>query len=411
MSSSGRPWRTKVAVAVGQGAGTASRWLGRGHGSVIGGRIAMLIDPAVIEHLTAGRPVTIVSGTNGKTTTTRLVAEALRTERVVASTRGANMPQGMVGALAAEADELVLEVDEIYLPGVAAATKPTVLLLLNLTRDQLDRITEIRRVAELWRTLMTDITWPLTVVANADDPLVAWSVATLPGVVWVSAGGRWSEDAALCPSCGRVRSIEPGRPWHCACGFNRPDVAWWLDDHVLHGPDGFVRRLQPRLPGSFNLGNAAMAVAAAAVRGVDPHGAAAGVEAVHDVAGRYATVNVAGHATRLLLAKNPAGWSETLELLLESRGSLVVCINARSADGTDPSWLWDVPFERLAGRTVIAGGDRRLDLAVRLEVAGVAHIVVDDVVAAIAALPAGPVEVAATYTAFHDLLEALHVAW
>jgi hypothetical protein len=100
-----------------------------------------------------------------------------------------------------------------------------------------------------------------------------------------------------------------------------------------------------------------------------------------------------------------------MHLIADTASAVAICLNARVADGKDTSWIWDVPFEVLAGRTVVASGDRRLDLSVRLDVAGVAHTVVADLVESVSALPIGDVDVVATYTAFHDLLEGLHVRW
>lgn len=403
--------RTRIAVVAGRAASRASQLLGRGHGAVIGGRVAMKLDPGVLGRLVAGRPVTVVTGTNGKTTTTRLVAAGLGSARRVSSNRGANLPAGLVEAAARPADELVFEVDELYVPAVVREVNADVLVLLNLSRDQLDRITEIRRIADRWRELLAGPDRPATVIANADDPLVVWAVGDHPDVRWVGAGSRWGEDAALCPECARVRDVQPDGTWRCACGMGRPAATWRVDADGLHGPDGTVTPLELALPGDFNRANAAMAAAVCAARGVPVAGALAAMAEVTDVAGRYRTVPVDGRQVRLLMGKNPASWTEIMHLLDGGTSPVVVCLNARGADGMDPSWIWDVPFELLASRTVVASGDRRLDLSVRLTVAGVAHTVAPDPVVAARSLPVGPVDLVATYTAFHDVLEALDVRW
>jgi UDP-N-acetylmuramyl tripeptide synthase len=408
----GRPWRTRLAVSAGRVVSGASRLTRRGHGAVIGGRVALRVDPAALARLAAGRAVTIVSGTNGKTTTTRLVGAALAVDRAVATNRGGNMPAGMVEALASGADEVVLECDELYVPEVLAAVAPRVVVLLNVSRDQLDRITEIRRIAEVWRgALASPAGAGVTAVANADDPLVVWAVGDHRPVVWVAAGYRWTEDAALCPACGRVRPLRDDGTWTCGCGLDRPVPDWCLDGDAVVGPGGRVA-LALALPGRFNQANALMAVAVAAVRGVEPATAAAALAGVREVSGRYATVRVGGHEVQLLLAKNPASWTEVLTLLDGDDRELTLCLNARTADGKDTSWIWDVPFERLAGRRVVVSGDRRADLALRLEVAGVEPVVVEDPSVGIAELDgARPVTLAATYTAFHDLLDRWEVRW
>jgi UDP-N-acetylmuramyl tripeptide synthase len=152
-----------------------------------------------------------------------------------------------------------------------------------------------------------------------------------------------------------------------------------------------------------------MAAVAAEVSGVDALEALAAMETVHEVAGRF-TVRAFGDVrARLMLAKNPAGWDELLDLVTGSEAPLVVSINARVADGADPSWLWDVPYERLAGRIVVATGDRFRDLSVRLHYGGVAHATEPDpeqAVACAAGEADGVVDVIGNYTAFHDLLGA-----
>jgi lipid II isoglutaminyl synthase (glutamine-hydrolysing) len=150
-----------------------------------------------------------------------------------------------------------------------------------------------------------------------------------------------------------------------------------------------------------NTGNAAFAAAAAGLWGVAPSDAFEAMSGIVEVEGRYLAADVAGVAARLLLAKNPAGWTEALAMLPASPVGVVVAVNARAADGRDPSWLWDVPFETLRGRFAVATGERSRDVAVRLHYAGVEHVRIDDPTSALAAAGAhGPVEVLANYTAF-----------
>jgi UDP-N-acetylmuramyl tripeptide synthase len=133
------------------------------------------------------------------------------------------------------------------------------------------------------------------------------------------------------------------------------------------------------------------------------------MESVEEVAGRFTVRSFGDVRARLMLAKNPAGWDELLELVSGGEAPLVVSINARVADGADPSWLWDVPFERLAGRPVVATGDRYRDLSVRLQYAEVAHTTEPNPAEAVVAAADGSpdvVDVIGNYTAFNDLLEA-----
>jgi lipid II isoglutaminyl synthase (glutamine-hydrolysing) len=400
------PLRTRAAVRLGELVARSSRLVGAGAGVVVGGWATLLVDPGALRRLTRARNVSLVSGTNGKTTTSRLLAEALRTlGPVAANTTGANMPAGLVSAAAGNRrEQLVLEVDESYLPAVIAASSPGAVLLLNLTRDQLDRVGEVKQMATRWRRALEAAAVPLA-IGNADDPLVVWALGSAPAV-WVSAEHSWHADSSLCPACGEPLERTGDRDWSSRCGLRRPEPDWSVEGDELCGPAGRYR-LDLALPGHANRANAAFAVAAAAGQGVEPEAALDRLRRVSDVEGRYLTTRLGAHQLRLLLAKNPAGWVECLALLVESDRPVMIAINARTADGHDPSWLWDVPFERLAGRDVVALGDRRLDLALRLEVAGAHVTVAAEPLAALETLPPGPVDVVGNYTAFVDLRSEL----
>ena len=190
--------------------------------------------------------------------------------------------------------------------------------LLNLSRDQLDRIGEVRIHAQHWRAALERA--PSTAVAvNADDPLVAWAAQPARFVTWVATGQRWRLDAVGCPACGG-RVTWAGTNWRCeSCGFARPDPDVTLDGDAIVLADGRRLPLDLRLPGWPNRANAAMAAAAATAVGVDAEQALVAMGAVAHVAGRYQVVDVAGTRVRLLLAKNPAGWAEALELMRPGR--------------------------------------------------------------------------------------------
>jgi UDP-N-acetylmuramyl tripeptide synthase len=373
--------------------------------------VGLRIDPGLLGELAAGRSLALVSGTNGKTTTTALLAAALGAggDAALSNSTGSNMPPGHVAALAAAPGVRrgALEVDEGYLGQVLAATDASVVVLLNLSRDQLDRMSEVRMLAERWRTALASSPG-CAVVANADDPLVVHAALDAAHPIWVAAGLAWREDAVGCPACGARICFEEGG-WRCErCELARPQPDWWLE-----GGDACSERsrvpLELALPGAFNRDNALLALAAAAELGIDAAAAAEAMGTVRDVAGRFVAAELAGRSVRLMLAKNPAGWSALLELVAAEPTPVVVSINARTADGFDPSWLWDVPFGRLRGRRVVATGERFRDLSVRLAYAGVEHAVDEDPVAAVrlaGEAGGGPVDVIGNYTAFHELLAA-----
>lgn len=407
-------WWTRVAVRAGLVTAGLSRRLGLGAGSIIGGRVTLALDPEALRRLAAGRRVILVSGTNGKTTTSHLVAAAVRTAGLVAHNRGgSNMADGAVAALAEarDAEYAVIEVDELHLASVAHAVDPAVVVLLNLTRDQLDRATEVGAIASAVGQALARQSRTV-VVANADDPMVVSAAGLASRCIWVSAGASWLGDASSCPRCGQTLIFgsaggtdTESRHWECACGLARPTPDWWIEDGKACTAEAMFP-LDIRLPGEVNRSNAAMALAAARAVGVPADQAASALREVDVVAGRYAVVRRGEQNLRMLLAKNPAGWAGMSSMLSQPRPLLVI-INAREADGRDTSWLWDVPFEQFTARQVVASGERAADLGVRLSYAGLDHRTVPDPLTALAALPAGEVDVVANYTAFHQFRRRL----
>lgn len=377
-----------------------SRRAGRGEGGVIGGRAILALVPDAPKVLADDRDVVLVTGTNGKTTTSAMLTAALRTQgKVAANDNGANTPAGLTATLATrDADRVVLEIDEAWLPWAVTMTAPRTAVLLNLSRDQLHRHHEVEKLARLWRSAADGLE---VVIANTDDPHVVWAAQAARRQIWVAAGQRWNQDAVVCPRCGgRCTYAETG--WSCACGLRRPDPDWWVDGETLVSHSEKVN-LRLALPGDANRSNAAMAVAAAVDHGVDPQAAADAMTDISTVAGRYAVFDRDGRQARLLLAKNPAGWLETLSMIRDSDAPVAIVFNSEGVDGRDPSWLYDVSFEGLRGRQVVVSGRRATDMLVRLRFARVDHVrAYPRLTEALATLPPGPVDVLANYTAFQE---------
>ena len=406
--------RAKTAVAAAHLATFASRATGRGAGGMIGGLVARAIDPSIMHQLAADRPAVIVTGTNGKSTTTRMLAAAMAEKYDIATNDGGdNMDAGIVSALMAaeDASHIVLEVDELHVPHVAEALNTQALVLLNLSRDQLDRVGEINKIERALRGAV-EANPDMLIIANCDDVLMSSVAYDAQNVIWVSAGAGWLGDSVSCPRTGghivrtaddwyAVKKLPDGRE------FRRPTPTWSVDDEGLLTPTGRTE-LDLALPGRANRGNAAQAIAAAVEAfDVDLGTATTAAEQVVDVAGRYSTIVRGEHQIRLLLAKNPAGWQEALSMIDRTADGLVIATNGQVADGVDMSWLWDVKFEDFEDLPVKAAGERGTDLAVRLVYADITHELIPDPVAAIDACPPGRVEVLANYTAFRDLKKAL----
>lgn len=271
---------------------------------------------------------------------------------------------------------------------------------MNLSRDQMDRAAEIWLLAQKWRRALSGK--PTHVIANCDDPLVTWGASTAAKVTWVAGGQRWKEDSWSCPECGGPLDRK-GADWACReCTFHRPEPHWVLDDDAVIDPRGDRWVLDLQLPGLANRSNGAMALAVAEAFGLHVQSALPRLREVTSVAGRYTTVQRDGRAARLLLSKNPAGWLEAFDVSNPSL-PIILSVNAQGPDGRDTSWLWDVDYRILRGRPVYITGERRLDLALRLDVADVPFQLCESFTEAFNAIPPGRLDVIANYTAFQQI--------
>jgi lipid II isoglutaminyl synthase (glutamine-hydrolysing) len=440
--------RARVSAALARVAGRGSRAFGRGGGTTLPGVVLLRLDPgataALAENLGGGS--ILVSATNGKTTTTRLLGGALRADgrAVITNSAGANLLTGVATALAearprhGSAATGVFEVDEGALPAVAQAVRPSALLLMNLFRDQLDRYGELESIAARWEEMLAGPSPGPALVMCADDPAIAALAPANGPVTWFgiddpAAGGAelpHAADSTRCRSCGtalRYDRVWFGHlgDWRCtACGTARPRRDVSVVHAGLDGPRGSRPRLRTpdgevtmdlALPGLHNVMNAAGAMAAAIAMGVGATTAAAAISDVRAAFGRAERVAVDGREVVLLLAKNPAGANENVRTLLLDTGEhdVLVALNDRIADGRDVSWIWDVDWEPLLPRLrrLTATGERAHDLALRFRYAGMdmsrVHVETDHARALAGALAAVPVggtlEVLPTYTAMHEI--------
>lgn len=425
-----------------------SRRLGRGGGTTLPGRVLLRLDPQAIARL--GRRLdggaVLVSATNGKTTTSGMVAGILaRAGRPVVHNRaGSNMNWGVATALldaGRDEGELGLfEVDEAWLPEVAGSLEPRALLLANLFRDQLDRYGELELIADRWAEVVTG--GDATLVLNADDPLIADLGRGREGVVYYGVDDdsqalpelQHAADSKHCRRCGTAYVYEAiylghlGR-YHCPnCGQERPTPSVSARRVQLHGMAGSdvelatsagELTLRLALPGLYNVYNAVAAAALALELGASLDDVRDGLESAAAVFGRVETIPVGGRDVSILLVKNPAGANEVLRTLTLEDGQLDLwlALNDRIADGRDVSWVWDADFELLAGRVrhVTCSGTRAEEMALRLKYAGIeATPDVDrdlgrSLDAAIARGNGGPLYALPTYTALLELRDLLAV--
>jgi UDP-N-acetylmuramyl tripeptide synthase len=396
-------------VAVARAIGAASRASGRGGGTTLPGRVLLRLEPRAIAALgtSLDRGTTIVSATNGKTTTAGMIAAILAADgrQPVHNRAGSNMTWGVATALLEQRGrEGLFEVDEAWLPQVSAQLQPSLIVLGNLFRDQLDRYGEMEALADEWAKTVAERSGATAFALNADDPLIAdlgrdGDERPRQGVVYFGIDDasqalpemQHAFDAHLCRRCGHPYAYERAFVGHLGhyscpnCGATRPraDVAATaIELHGMSGssvtmrtPDGEIR-LELPLPGLYNVYNALAAVAAGLRLGVAPERISAALGEIKAAFGRVETIEVDGTAVSILLIKNPAGANEVLRtLLLEAGGDgidLWIGLNDRIADGRDVSWIWDADFELLSTsvRRVVCAGTRAPEMALRLKYAG-----------------------------------------
>ncbi|MBI2906160.1 MAG: Mur ligase family protein [Chloroflexi bacterium] len=448
-----------AALWLGKLSGAASRSLRRGGGTALPGVVARAIDPGLARCLAAqisGGSV-LVTGTNGKTTTSRMIATILRQMGVapLCNPSGSNLMRGVTAALVEEADFLgrlrrhvemtgVFEVDEAVLPYAIEEVRPRVVVITNLFRDQLDRYGEVDSVAAIWREALTRLPLGASVVLNSDDPIVADVGRALEnrlvyfGVEDKQLGRDWLEHAAdsrWCPRCGLEYQYDLSYYGHIGhyycprCHLRRPDPQVKAERLQVRGFEGTLTRistpdgemdLEVRLPGIYNVYNALAACAVGHALGAPLEAVKRGLELFTAAFGRVERLEIEGRVVYLVLAKNPVGFNQVLSALLSdgTQKNLLLALNDGIADGQDVSWIWDVDFETLTGRVKLAvvSGLRAEDLALRLQYAGVSggegrFILEKDLAKAIrAAVRETPVGetlyLVPTYTA---MLEARHV--
>jgi UDP-N-acetylmuramyl tripeptide synthase len=404
--SNGALFGAKLAVA--RALGAASRTSGRGGGTTLPGRVLLRLDSEAIARLGAGldRGKTIISATNGKTTTAGMIATVLAADgrEPVHNRAGSNMAWGVATALLEQdGREGLFEVDEAWLPRVAAQLEPSLIVLGNLFRDQLDRYGEMEALADEWAGVVAERAGATRFALNADDPLIAdlgrdSEERRREGIAYFGIDDvsqaldelQHAFDAKHCRRCGHPYAYERAFVGHlghyscpnCGAGRPRPDVA--ATEIELRGMEGsriVVRtpvgelHVDLPLPGLYNVYNALAAVTAAIELGIAPERIAAALGGMKAAFGRVETIEVTGKPVSILLVKNPAGANEvlrTLSLEAEAKGlDLWIALNDRIADGRDVSWIWDADFELLEGvvRRVVCAGTRAPEMALRLKYA------------------------------------------
>ncbi|MGO5433151.1 MurT ligase domain-containing protein [Bifidobacterium thermophilum] len=431
-----RPWYAFATPTIGRAVRHASRLLHHG-GSALPGKVVERIDPGFLARTLSSLPygVVLVSGTNGKTTTTRMVASMLSDMglRVFTNPTGSNFTRGVVSSLLTQvstfghlhADIAVLELDEAYAVHFVRQVRPRYALLLNVMRDQLDRFGEIDNTARLLAHVARATTG--TVVLNREDPRIARLASEVQLGVQVRYFGLSQALRSYFPSDDDMHNTDMQAAEVQTAEVQAATSSATYDPDRLNadvtlthvGDHEATYRIADRdiatsvkLEGVYNLFNAA--AAATVVRAVTadtPQGVAsdddliASLSRVTPAFGRGETISVGGTPVELLLVKNPMGFRLSLASFPPAGHDTMIIINDEYADGRDMSWLWDVDFTGLRGTGVAAvSGTRAWDMALRLEYdqVPVSHVDTDleqAVADFVAADPTTPKRIYCTYTA------------
>ncbi|MGI8422374.1 MAG: MurT ligase domain-containing protein [Gaiellaceae bacterium] len=396
------PLLLPLEVAAARAAGRLSRVLGVGGGTTVPGKLLWKADPGAIDRLAARLPQgsALVSATNGKTTTSAMVADILRTRvRLVHNASGANLVSGVASTLlASHGGELGLfEVDEAALPEVARRVRPRAICLGNLFRDQLDRYGELELVAERWRGAVAALEPTAALVVNADDPQVAHLADGRAGAVRFGVDDprharplQHAADSTHCVRCGTSYDYAAAYvghlgDYHCpSCGHARPRLDVAARSIELHGLSGASfelvtpsgsQAIELRLPGLYNRYNATAAAARAESLGAALEEIAVGLARFSAAFGRSERIQIGDRGLLTLLIKNPAGANEVVRILVDGHDPprvAVIALNDAIADGRDVSWIRDVDFEPLLDglERLVATGERAAELALRFKYAG-----------------------------------------
>lgn len=393
--------RKFLAIFAAKTASFGSKSLGRGGGGALPGLIAQRIYPEIIFDLSRQFPsgIIIVTGTNGKTTTAKMITEIFRQAglKVVSNQGGSNLSRGLASALIEEStlrgkltqDLAVFEVDEATMPQVTAGLKPKIIVVTNIFRDQLDRYGEVDKTAAIIKSAIASSPHS-ALILNADDALVS-SLGDKRTVSYyglsdskIKAGNDLAIDSKDCPACSHELIFKRRNYGHLGdyscpqCDFKRPRLNFAARsirieaERIEASLEGTSEKsLSIPVSGLFNLYNAIAAIAVAKKSGIKEAIIFKTLKNFRSAFGRMEKLQLKGRKTFIHLIKNPTGMNQVLETIdsYGEKGVALIALNDNFADGTDISWIWDADFEIIKNifRRVIISGIRAEDLAVRLK--------------------------------------------
>ena len=394
--------RFYTSIAAAKGAYLGIKCLNKSSGTSFAGMLALKLYPEFLRKCPdyINQKIITVTGTNGKSTTSGLIAHILETahQRVIHNVQGANMLTGIANVFALNLypfkrfDYAVLESDEAYLTKLYDFVKSDYLVVTNLFRDQLDRYGELNTTASYIQNAI-DKNKDLKLILNADDPLVAnfgnnrnAVYYGFENVVFAETEPKDSnapEEAFNC-ICGlplryEKRFFAQQGHYYCTCGYRRPECDYKANAEIHKDfsiikveHNGIVCEFKIKLVGLYNAYNALAAIAAGFENGLNQAEIQSAFDSYKSIFGRTERRTIKGHSALIQLIKNPTGASEVLKTV-DLKSNIVIAINDNYADGRDISWLWDSDFEQLknAEKLVITSGTRANDMATRLKYASI----------------------------------------
>jgi len=363
-----------------------SKILNLGHGSTWPGHIALKLNPNFVNQILkkSKTKIILVTGTNGKTTTTKLLQTILEenNKKVFLNSSGANLLNGIASSIIITSnlngnlnfDYAVFEVDENTLPQITEKLDPDFIVALNLFRDQLDRYGEINTVAKKWENAYQKL-GDTKFILNADDPQIAYLGDNLDRQTYYFGLNdpkfeyklqQHAADSILCPKCGNKLNYEAFYFSHLG--------RWKCDNCKLKRPNPTLESFKyyPLL-GSYAIYDTLAAILVAQKLGLTNEQIEKSLKTFKPAFGRQEIMEIENKKVQLFLSKNPTSFNESLRTInINNAKNLLIVLNDRIPDGTDVSWIWDIDFETLVTQNtkLYLAGDRVYDLALRLKYSG-----------------------------------------
>lgn len=415
-------------------------------GSNFPGKVALKLDSSILKTIGKDYKVILVTGTNGKTTTTSMIYNIIKSsgKSVITNSTGANMLPGVVACFIenfsfgkdSKEKYAVLEVDEANVKFITKYLKPELITITNLFRDQLDRYGEVYTTLNKILEGVT-LTSNSKLVLNGDESLLGDLGLSNPVVYYgfktpIDSNKKidTNADAKFCKKCKApykynfVTYNHLGDYYCEQCNYKRPELKYSIDS-ILELTDSYSlvnineKEICINQPGTYNIYNGLCAYSICKELNIDEKVIKECLKNQKSSFGRQEEINIDGKEVKIILVKNPAGYDEAINTITLNKAPIDMCflLNDNYADGRDVSWIWDVNFEKLTNLSIgeiFVSGTRLYDMAIRLKIAGLKtqdfNLCKDyeNLLASIKKSPNNKIYILSTYTAMIDFRKFLH---